>query len=204
MFTEQKISYFSFITMICKQLQKKDAQKTFPEFILLLRDVAHVKLRNEKVQPTEYLKDVLQPSEDENDRYSAKWCIREYCQRIACFKLTQPVEFEDLSELGEMNNPKLKERFLEDFKILKDHLFCDCDIKRLTNDAPCTTNGWFLVPLQGKILRQHFINLKYTCTYFWRDSSNIRGEKNVSATLNIRMKFKPFLVVYSPCYIQKC
>ncbi|XP_045169278.2 guanylate-binding protein 5-like isoform X2 [Mercenaria mercenaria] len=141
-FDNNDLGKIGFIAMISKKLQQREAQESFPEFILLLRDVSRVKVKGKVVEPKEYLENILESAGPDDCRFSPKWCVREYCKKRACFTLTQPTEFEDLSELGETDHPELKARFLEDKEKFKNYLFRNSDIKRLNNGSPYTTSAF--------------------------------------------------------------
>lgn len=174
------------MTQLTKQLQKSQAKKLFPEFVLLVRDVKTLKLDGCVVEPNEYLSRVL--SSGDQSLLSPKTCISENCQMRSCFKLTLPVDFEERDKLGQRDQPALKETYLHDENLLIKYL-TEVDVKRVVTGSACTVRGKVYTQMNIYIVRI-FI------THFF--PAELPSEKFITTIYFITMKlYKVILFISS-------
>eukprot|EP00698_Gefionella_okellyi_P012374 TRINITY_DN3329_c0_g1_i2.p1 TRINITY_DN3329_c0_g1~~TRINITY_DN3329_c0_g1_i2.p1 ORF type:complete len:653 (-),score=101.34 TRINITY_DN3329_c0_g1_i2:88-2046(-) len=112
----------------------------FPTFLWLVRDFSlQLEAGGKQISSNEYLKNALQPVKGEPKRVAGKnqirQCIVDFFPQRDCFTLKRPVNDEHLLQtLGSTVHADMRPEYLEEVKLLKEHIFLHVQPKRLFGD----------------------------------------------------------------------
>lgn len=186
-FDNNDLQKVGFITHISERLQKSEAMKIYPEFILLVRDVSKLKLYGDVVEPNEYLHKVL-TSGDQSSTLTPKTCILQNCKNRHCFTMSFPSDDYDDADTLHLGNVLLKQKYLEDERVLKTHLFQEADVKRVSSGSPCTVKVFCgIIPDIVKIVEDGGIPTVTSIQH------RVAQEENERLRIDVRKRFEAFL-----------